>query len=290
MFTGRSSLACAALAALAGLLGSPALANEELETRLSSGTLTIGIHNRSPWGFRNAEGEVIGFHPDLVRAALEPLGLEEVNFVVSEFGALIPGLNANRFDMIASGVAITPERCGQVIFSEPDLSVGDGLIVAGGNPKNIHSFTDVIENQDLVIASGRGTQNTAHAQEAGVPEAQLLLLPETNDIVSAVIAGRADAGLMSVQSVIGFLADPNVAARGLERAEPFEGLVYEDGTPAALHTAVAFRPGDEPLRDAYNQRLTELMESGQHREIMERYGFGESELPPERTAEELCGQ
>ena len=32
-------------------------------------------------------------------------------------GFVIPGLNAGRFDLIAAGLFITPERCEQVAFS-----------------------------------------------------------------------------------------------------------------------------------------------------------------------------
>ncbi|WP_333826743.1 ectoine/hydroxyectoine ABC transporter substrate-binding protein EhuB [Pararhodobacter sp.] len=291
MFTRRFVLA-AGLAAgtFASGLAAHADTASELAARLPGGTVTIGIHNRSPWGFRDLEGDVTGYHPDLVRAALAPLGIENIEFVVSEFGALIPGLNANRFDMIASGIAITPERCQQVIFSEPDLSVGDGLVVRAGNPMNIHSYADIVANPGIMLAGGRGTLNSRNAMEAGVPEAQMLLLPESNDLVSAVLAGRAHAATLSAPSVVGMLADPNLAGRGLERAEPFTGLLREDGTPAAMYTAIAFRPEDTVLRDIYNESLAELIASGALQEIMGRYGFTEAELPPSRTTADICGQ
>ena len=277
------------LTILAAGISAPAIAQEDaLAERLSSGTLTIGIHNRAPWGYRTLEGEVVGYHPDLVRAALEPLGIADIEFVISEFGALIPGLNANRFDMIASGIAITPERCEQVIFSEPDLSVGDGLIVREGNPRGIHSYADIAADSSITLAGGRGTLNSRNAMEAGVPENQMLFLPETNDLISAVLTGRADAATVSAPTVASMLDDPNLVDRGLERAQPFEGLILSDGTPAAMYTAIAFRPSDTALRDAYNERLAELIADGQLREIMDRYGFTDDELPPTRTTAEIC--
>jgi polar amino acid transport system substrate-binding protein len=141
-----------------------------------------------------------------------------------------------------------------------------------------------------MLAGGRGTLNSRNAMEAGVPEAQMLLLPESNDLVSAVLAGRAHAATLSAPSVVGMLADPNLAGRGLERAEPFTGLLREDGTPAAMYTAIAFRPEDTVLRDIYNESLAELIASGALQEIMGRYGFTEAELPPSRTTADICGQ
>src|SRR4051794_31307643 len=73
--------------------------------------LVVGIHNRTPWAYRDKQNNVVGIHPDIVRAVFAPLGVTEFEFVISDFGAMIPGLLAGRFDIIASGVAITPARC-----------------------------------------------------------------------------------------------------------------------------------------------------------------------------------
>ncbi|MEZ0167843.1 ectoine/hydroxyectoine ABC transporter substrate-binding protein EhuB [Microvirga sp. TS319] len=280
----KASLAAAALMALG--IGPAAHAESGAKDRLASGKVTIGIHNRAPWGFRSSTGEVAGYHPDLVKAALEPLGIKEINFVITEFGALIPGLNANRFDMIASGIAITPKRCQEVIFSEPDLAVGDGLIVKQGNPQNIHSYADFAKNSKLRLAGGRGTENTKNAIAAGVPEDQILQLHETTDLVSAVIGGRADAATLSAPSVVSFLQDKNV--KGLERATPFTGLMKEDGRPAAMYTAIAFRSDDAALRDLFNERLAKLKADGTVRKIMETYGFTDAELAPDIKTADVC--
>lgn len=280
----KASLAAVALMAIGS--GSAAHAQTGARERLASGKLTIGIHNRAPWGFRSGTGEVCGYHPDLVKAALEPLGIKEINFVITEFGALIPGLNANRFDMIASGIAITPKRCQEVIFSEPDLAVGDGLIVKQGNPQNIHSYADFAKNPKLRLAGGRGTENTKNAIAAGVPENQILQLNESTDLVSAVIGGRADAATLSAPSVVAFLQDKNV--KGLERATPFTGLMREDGRPAAMYTAIAFRSDDTALRDLFNERLAKLKADGTVRKIMETYGFTDAETAPDIKTADIC--
>ncbi|WP_245416230.1 ectoine/hydroxyectoine ABC transporter substrate-binding protein EhuB [Microvirga sp. 17 mud 1-3] len=281
----KAGLAALALAAFAGS-GPAALAQSDAKERLASGTLTIGIHNRAPWGFRSSTGEVQGYHPDLVKAALEPLGIKNINFVISEFGALIPGLNANRFDMIASGIAITPKRCQEVIFSEPDLAVGDGLIVKQGNPLNIHSYADIASNPKIRLAGGRGTENTKNAIAAGVPQDQILQLHETTDLVSAVLGGRADAATLSAPSVVSLLQDKNV--KGLERAAPFTGLTKENGLPSAMYTAIAFRTNDAALRDLFNERLAKLKADGTVKKIMETYGFTDAEMAPEIKTADVC--
>ncbi|NKC23311.1 transporter substrate-binding domain-containing protein [Ochrobactrum oryzae] len=132
-------------------------------------SVTIGIHNRVPWGYLDKDGKVAGLQPAIIRAALAPLGVTEVKFVIGEFSTMIPGLLAGRFDMTAAGVGITPARCKSVIFSEPDLTSGDGLLVASGNPLNLHSFLDVKNNPKVRLAGARGSGNAAHAIQAECP-------------------------------------------------------------------------------------------------------------------------
>lgn len=121
--------------------GNGASAETTKERILRQGRIVIGIHNRSPWGFRDDKtGEPTGWHPDILKAAFADLGVKNLEFQVTEFGALIPGLLAGRFDAVASGLAITPERCKQVAFGAPDLQAPDAAIVLAGNPKKIHGY------------------------------------------------------------------------------------------------------------------------------------------------------
>ncbi|ALM84312.1 ectoine/hydroxyectoine ABC transporter substrate-binding protein EhuB [Bordetella sp. N] len=279
--------AAAAMAlACAGLAGTAAQAASAQEALTQKGSVTIGIHNRAPWGYRDDQGEAVGFHPDLVRAALTPLGVKKIEFVVSEFGALIPGMMAKRTDMIASGIAVTPQRCKAVIFSEPDLAVGDSLIVAAGNPLKIHSYADIKANAKIRLGGGRGTLNTKNAIDAGVPQEQITQFQDTEALVSAVIAGRIDAATLSAPSVVSVLQDQKV--KGVERALPFTGLI-RNGVPAAMYTAIAFRPEDTALRDLYNQRLAQLKADGTVRKIMAKYGFTDDDVaPPAVTTDAVC--
>ncbi len=266
-------------------LGLPARPASAADQPLAGKTFTVGIHNRTPWGYRDKDGNVVGYHPDVVRAALEPLGAK-FDFVVADFGALIPGLLANRFDMIASGVAITPARCQQVLFGEPDLAAGDGLLVVKGNPKKLHSYADFAKNADAKLGGGRGTENAKNALAAGVPESQMAYFPNNEAIVSAILAGRIDAGTLSAPSVAGVVADANI--QGIERALPFEGLKKPDGRPAQMYTGTVFRKDETQLRELYNAQLAKLKQDGMLQKLMERYGFSSAEAPPAITSAEVC--
>ena len=285
-FYGQSLRACAALTCLSLFVASgihQARAETTKERVLREGTIVIGIHNRSPWGFRDeTTGEATGWHPDLLRAAFADLGVTEIEFRVTEFGALIPGLLAGRFDAVASGLAITPQRCEQVLFGLPDLRVPDAAIVLENNPKAIHGYDDIAGNDDIIIGAGRGSVVVRNAQAAGVPDSRILQFPDIESNISALRARRVDAAIVSSPTAIGILAGNGT--EGVERADPF-AVADEQSN----YAAVAFRKNDEDLRDLYNEQFAELRESGAVRKIMAKYGFGEPEAVPESiTTEQLC--
>lgn len=277
----------AAAAMTTVLLGAAPVAHADTkDTVLENKKVTIGIHNRQPWGFRAEDGAAAGFHPDLIRAAFERLGVKQVDFVITEFGALIPGLNAGRFDMVASGIAITPERCKVVIFSEPDLAVGDSLIVKKGNPLKIHSYADIVANPKIRLSGGRGTLNSKNAIDAGVPTSQMTYLGDVQAMLSALLADRVDAVTLSAPSVVGLLKDPKL--QGVERTQPFTGLV-RDGVPAMMYTAIAFRTDDTSLRDAYNEQLKALKAEGVVDKLRDKYGFTDDDKVDDAvTTEKVC--
>lgn len=268
------------------LVSAPGQAQTTKDRILAQKSVTIGIHNRIPWGYRDASGNVAGLQPAIIRAALAPLGVKDIKFVIGEFSTMIPGLLANRFDMTAAGVAITPARCASVIFSEPDLTSGDGLLVAAGNPLKIHSFEDIKRNPKIRLGGGRGSENAKHAISAGVPADQMHLFQDIESTIAALVAKRVDAVIMSAATIVASLQDPNL--KGVERAAPFKGLTDAQGDEVALYTAIAFRPADTDLRDLYNEQLKKLKDSKELEKIILDTGFSEENFPPKKTAAELC--
>ena len=73
--------------------------------------------------------EVTGESVEIARVVLKRMGINQVEGVLTEFGSLIPGLQAKRFDIIAAGMYVTPERCRQAAFSNPYLWREPGPVV-----------------------------------------------------------------------------------------------------------------------------------------------------------------
>lgn len=276
-----AAASCAILLATTGALR----AETTRERVLREGKITIGISNGAPWGFRGKNGEPAGFHPELIRAAFESLGVNQVEIVVTEFGALIPALMAQRFDAIAAGLYITPERCALVAFSDPDLKLADAALVTEGNPKNIHSYAQIAENAEIKFGVGRGSATAKNAAAAGVVEERMLLFPDIQSNVSALLTGRIDVAAFSAPTVARILSDENI--RGIERALPFHGA-QENGKEQFGYSAIAFRSEDGDLRDLYNSRLKQLKIDGTVARIMAKNGFSDQERAPDLTSRQVC--
>lgn len=252
-----------------------------LEQIKDNSRIRIGYANETPFAYTETDGRVTGESPEIAKIIFEKMGIKQVDGVLTEWGSLIPGLRAGRFDVIAAGMYITPARCKQVIFTDPQYALPDTLLVAQGNPKNLHSYADIAKNPDVKLAIMAGTVNLAYARDSGVKDAQILQVPDTTAQLQAVRAGRADAAVGTQLTMKG------LASKGGEKVE-----AISDFTDDPSHTgygALAFRPEDKALRDAVNAEMKKWLGSEEHLKTVAPFGFDRSNVT-DKTAAELCAQ
>ena len=252
--TKRASIALAALTAAA--MATTAVSAATLEEIQASGTIRIAVANEIPYGYVDPNGEALGAGPDVAKHIVEQLGIENIEWVTTNFSSLIPGLQADRFDMVAAEMAILPERCAQVIYSEPNSSYGEGLLVAAGNPKGIHAYTDFAENPDLKVAIMAGADQLEMMQALGVPEANLVTIASNADAISTVSTGRADAYAATSLTATGLAGQGS----GVEVAGEFVDPVI-DGNEVRSWGGFVFAQGSTDLRDAVNEVLAEFKQT-----------------------------
>jgi polar amino acid transport system substrate-binding protein len=254
-----------------------------LEDAKSSGKITVGIANEAPYGYQTPDGKLTGEAPEIAKHILGQMGVEEVEGVITEFGSLIPGLNAGRFDMIAAGMFLTPQRCQQITFSEPTYGIGQAFLIKEGNPKDIHNYDDVAANSDVTLAVMGGAIEGQYAQQAGVPMSQLLVVPDRAAGTAAVEAGRADAFALT-SLTIGDIVEARGSDAGLAKTDAFSMVA---GQNVKGHGGFGFRSEDAEFVDEFNQELTAFIGTPEHLALVEPFGFGKDELP-ELTRNELC--
>ncbi|MGH6895574.1 MAG: ectoine/hydroxyectoine ABC transporter substrate-binding protein EhuB [Geminicoccaceae bacterium] len=275
-FLDRWLLGAAALA----LTVTGANAQDLLDETKESGSISVGIANEAPYGYVTPEGELTGEAPEIAKHILAEMGIEDVEAVVTEFGSLIPGLKAGRFDIVAAGMFITPARCEQVAFSEPTYGIGQAFLVEEGNSQGLQTYEDIKANPDTTLAVMAGAVERTYARDAGIPDDQVMVVPDTAAGTAAVQAGRTDAFALTSLS-IRRLAE---GAAGVEMAEPF-GEVGDLNVTG--HGGFAFRPEDQAFLKEFNQHLADFIGTEEHLELVAPFGWTEDELPVKTTAE-LC--
>ncbi|MGE0871668.1 MAG: ectoine/hydroxyectoine ABC transporter substrate-binding protein EhuB [Kofleriaceae bacterium] len=249
----------------------------------TTGVVRIGIANEAPYGYLDTErGVATGEAPELARLVFKRMGITSVEVVNTDFGSLIPGLKAGRFDVIAAGMYITPARCKQIAFSDPTYRIGEAFIVARGNPHGLHSFGDIVRTRTRLGVVG-GAVELGYAKELHIPEVQLVIYNDNVSALEGVRTGRSDAfacTLLTAQDLL------RKSAVGLEIAAPFEQPII-GGKEVFGYGAFGFRRAG-PLLHAFNHQLHQLIGTDEHLALVRPFGFGALTLPAGKTAAELC--
>lgn len=267
------------IGALALFINFSCHADTALNKLNKTGEISIGYSNEEPFAYADASGKVTGESPEIARIIFKKLGAKKVDSVLTEWGALIPGLHAGRFDVIAAGMYITPERCKQVLFTDPQYQLGDTLLVKPGNPKKLHSYADFAKNHDLRLAVTAGTVELKYARDSGIADDQIIQVPNTTAQLQAVKAGRADAAIGTA------LTMKDLAKKGGSSVEATTDFV--DDPSHIGYGALAFRPQDKELRDKVNAELKKWLGSEEHLRTVAPFGFDKSNIT-HKTAAEIC--
>lgn len=230
------------------------------------GSITIGIANEVPYGYVGDDGEATGIAPEVAKAVLAELGIDNVEAEVVEFGELIGGLQAGQFDLIAAGMYINPERASQILFSDPDYCVTETLTVEEGNPLGLTDYQSVKENPDVRLAVATGTVEVGYAEDAGIPDDQIVVFGDIDSMYSALAAGEVDAVTGTLPT-----GQRQAAARGGMEALPGFFPRNEAGEETLPCGGYGFRNENQDFRDAFNDKLNELRADGTTIEIISAY-------------------
>lgn len=258
---------------------------DTLERIRASGVVRVGFANEAPYAYIDTRtGRLTGEAPELARLVFRQLGVAQIEGVLTEFGSLIPALQAGRFDVIAAGMYITAPRCEEVLFSDPTYAIGEAFIVRAGNPLDLHGYRDLLETPGATLGIVSGAIQLQYARKVGIPDDRVRIFPNAPSAADGVAAGRASAYAGTDLTVNDLLSKTSAP---LARATPFEELVI-DGETIRGYGAFGFRKADKPLHGAFNQVLNATVGTPRHLELVEPFGFSRDTLPRHVTAVELC--
>src|ERR1700744_5742038 len=196
----------------------------ELSQIKKDGYIRGASANEVPYSFMDENGAAKGIGPDVAAAVLKSMGVGEIDWSVTPFGSLIPGLKAKRFDFVAAEQNILPDRCKQVQFTTPNSSYGEGLLVPKGNPKKLHSYDDIKKDPSLKVAIVSGADQLDFFHGVGIPDSQIVMIQANADALSTIQTGRADAYAATELTLAQLI---KAGGTGVEQAEPFSDPIIK---------------------------------------------------------------
>lgn len=158
---------------------------------MKRGELRVGLEaGYMPFEMRDKNGNIIGFDVDLAKKMASVLKVK-VTFVNTQWDGIIPALLTDKFDILMSGMTITPERNAQVNFSQPYITVGQTALLAGKHKGKIINAKQ-LDDPKYTIATKLGTSGDIVSSRL-MPRAKIRKFETEADAALEVKNGRADA-------------------------------------------------------------------------------------------------
>lgn len=208
----------------------------------------------SPWTYHDESDTLVGFDIEVAQAVAEKLGVT-ATFVEGEWDGLLAGLETGRYDTMANGVEITPERSEKYNFSAPYGYIRTAVITGADN-------TDINSLQDLAGKTTANTLSSTYAELAESYGANTTGVDDLNQTIELLLAGRVDATLNADVTFFDYM-----------KAHPDAPLKVAVETDQASQVAfpVPKVDGAETLLAAINTALDELRADGTLAEISVKY-------------------
>src|SRR5437867_7041135 len=223
-----------------------------LDRILARKTLRVGLNpGYAPFEMLDVDGKMIGFDIDVAQyLALEMGNGVQVEVEKSDWDPIIANLNADKFDVIISGMTRTPQRALRCDFTDPYFTTGQALLVSRAKHKPSPRLTvRDFDRRGVVVATKLGTTGEIAARKF-FRVATIKTMETESDAALEVDAGRADVMVYD---------QPYVAIRAQE--SPVRTFaILEPFTKEYL--AMAVRKGDTEFRDWLNLTIFELKASG----------------------------
>lgn len=255
-----------------------------LDKAKKAGKITVGFANEAPYGYTDKDGKLTGEAPELARAIFKKLGIDKVEGVQVDFGGLIGGLNAKRFDAIAAGMFITPERCASAAFANPEYVAKSAFMVPKGNPKNLKNQNDPAK-AGVRVGVLTGAVEQGYAEKSGVKKSDIKTFQDQASAYEGLKSGRIDCIWLTRISLADLLSKHQDGK--YEVTDAFTPVI--DGKEQLGAGAFVFRKADSDLLNAWNTQLAALEKGNQMLPILQPFGFTQAEMPsPDDTAAKFC--
>lgn len=225
---------------------------EELQTR---GYFIMGLDDTfAPMGFRDSNGELVGFDVELAKEVSKRIGLE-VQFQPIDWSLKETELDAKNIDVIWNGYTITESRKEKVAFSEPYLDNSQIIVTMASS--NIASKSE-LAGKSIAVQKESSAYDAVMKDEAFVNALgeEVVQFDTNNEAFMDLEAGRVDA--IVVDEV---LARYYMKLRGEEQY-----FVLEEDFGKEQY-GIGIRKQDATLLEKINAAMNEMKQDGTYDSI-----------------------
>ncbi|MHB1487728.1 MAG: ABC transporter substrate-binding protein [Acidimicrobiales bacterium] len=219
-----------------------------------------------PFLFKDSTSQALtGIDYELGQAIGKELGLK-VSFVNTPFPALIPALDAGKFDAILNSMDDLPTREKVVTFVDYAID-GAAFMVKKGNPAGITTLSSLC-GKSIALLQGSMQVTLVQNQQAkcaaaNKPAIQAAQFGSVGDALLAVTSGRDDAFFASLP-----------ASLYHQKVQPgtFE-LPPNTKNYAPTFIGAGVAKGDAPLAQALQSAIRSLIANGTYGKIFAKFGY-----------------
>lgn len=234
--------------------------DDSWEAVKAKGEFVLGLDDSfPPMGFRDENGEIVGFDIDLAKEVCSRLGinlrLQPINWSAKE-----QELNTKNIDCIWNGLTITPERREVILFTKPYMNNRQVLVVRADS-----GYTTLADFAGKKLGLQAGSSANDALDSAAEFKASLGEVVAFDDNMTALMdleLGGVDVVLMDEIVARFYIQQRSKNYRVLE-----EALASEE-------YGVGFRKEDRKLMEKIEETLMAMAEDGTMAAISARW-FGE---------------
>jgi len=248
-----------------------ALIPADIKTR---GTLRVGSQQTfPPVEFREpGKTEVTGASADLLVEVASRLNLK-LDFIQSEYAALISGVEADRFDIASGGISDTEEREQKLDFVNY-MQSGGSIMVLSANTDKFDTIMDFCGKGIATMLGGRTIMTAVEAASErctkdGKQPIRAEQLPTAPD-------SRMQLDLKRVEGYIGDF--PALVYMGSQFPGRYR-IVGGNYMLTPYITSWGFPKTKAGLRDAVQKATQSMLEDGTYKKILDKWGVAGAALP-----------
>ena len=234
--------------------------------------VTIGLDDTFvPMGFKDEDGEIVGFDVDLAKAVFKEYGIK-ADFQPIDWSMKESELENGTIDLIWNGYTVTKSREKKVLFTDPYAQNEQVLVT-----KKDSGITNAEGMKGKILGAQEGSSgyeafnNETKTLKDIVKDNDATLYASFNEAMIDLENGRID----------GLLIDKVYADYFLKQAGKLDAYNISSVGFKNENFAVGARKGDKELVDKINEAFKELQDNGKYAEISKKWFGEELSLPKE---------